>query len=79
MEGSAVTEVERDELVRDLERAGMRIVAIEPRPFYAGEWQIRVWSRRTTVEHVIADAVLFRQVVRAGLTPVLARGALDQR
>jgi hypothetical protein len=70
-----MTAEQRDELVRDLERAGECIVAIEPRPHYPGEWRIRCWRESSAGAHVITNATLVRQAVRDGLTPVLLRGA----
>ena len=66
-----------DKLVRDLERIGVRVLGIELRPDYPGEWQIRAWCSNPPHEYVIANAVLFRQTVRDGFSSVLPRGALD--
>jgi hypothetical protein len=71
---------ERDELVRDLERIGVRVLAAEPRPEYAGElggWQIRCWCEQPAHEYIITNAARFRATVHAGLIPDVPRGALD--
>ena len=66
-----------DELVRDLERIGVRVLRIEQRPDYPGELQLRAWCDKPAHEYLIANAVLFRQTVRDGFSSVLPRGALD--
>ena len=73
-----MTAEQRDELVRDLERAGVRVVAIEPRPHYPGEWQLRCWRGSPAGAHVITNETLARQAVRDRLTPVLPSGMRPQ-
>jgi hypothetical protein len=77
-----VTADERDELVRDLERAGVQMEAVQPRElsgYYASqnEWQLRCRCPDPAHCYTITDAKCFRQAVRDGLTPVLPRGELD--
>jgi hypothetical protein len=72
-----VTADEANELVHDLERIGVRVLRIEPRPDHPGEWRIRAWCDKPAHEYLIANAVLFRQTVRDGFSSVLPRGALD--
>jgi hypothetical protein len=72
-----MTSGETDELVRDLERAGVQVEAVEPRPHYDGEWQLRCWCPKPAHSYTIGDATVFREAVHNRLTPVLLRGALD--
>ena len=71
-----MTAAERDELVSDLQRIGVLIEAVERRPDHDGEWQIVCWCPHPLLRYTITNAKLFRETVRAGLTPVLPRGAL---
>ena len=76
-----MTAGERDELVRDLERAGVHIEAIErrePRAYFSGEWQIRcAWQNNPRGFYTIIDAQLFRDAVACGRVPKVPRNALD--
>lgn len=72
-----MTADEADELVRDLERIGVQVEAVEPRPWHEGEWQMRCWCPDPAHFYLITNAARFRQAVRDGLTPVLPSGALD--
>jgi hypothetical protein len=47
-----MTADERDELARDLERAGVQVEAIEPRPFHEGEWQLQCWCEDPTYSNL---------------------------
>ena len=78
-----MTTAERDELVRDLERAGVPIEAIErrhagERGYFSGEWQIRcAWQDNPRAFYTIIDAQLFRGAVACGCVPKVPRSALD--
>ena len=64
-----MTEAERDELVRDLARAGVRVLGVEPRLSYANEpdgWQIRCWCEQPVHAYTIGNAQRFLGAVRAG-------------
>jgi hypothetical protein len=71
-----VTRDEADELVRDLERAGVYVQEVQPRPHYEGEWQLYCWCPDPAHFYWITNAQLFRRSVREGLTPVPPHGAL---
>lgn len=72
-----MTRDELDALVADLQRAGVRVIRTEPRPYHAGEWQIVCWCENPAHFYTITGAKLFREAVHAGLDPMLPRGALD--
>ncbi|HEX6819544.1 MAG TPA: hypothetical protein VF120_14295 [Ktedonobacterales bacterium] len=70
------------EMVRDLERLPAGLVRIErterqPYPF-EDLWQIVCWCDNPRMHYTIKNAGRFREVVHAGLTPVLPRGALGR-
>jgi hypothetical protein len=72
-----MTAAERDALVRDLERIGVYVQEVQPRPWHEGEWQLYCWCPDPPHFYWITDAARFRQAVRAALSDVLPRGALD--
>jgi hypothetical protein len=72
-----VTADEADELAADLERIGVRVEGIVPRPHYEGEWQVRARCDDPPHWYTVINAGRFRQAVHNGLTPDLPRGALD--
>jgi hypothetical protein len=71
-----VTADEADTLAADLQRAGVRVEGIEPRPHYEGEWQVRYSQPDLACFLIVVDAARFRQSVRNGHTE-LPRNALD--
>ena len=68
---------ERDELVRDLERACVRVEAVELLPWHGGEWQVRCWCPDPAHFYTTTNAARFREAVHNGLIPEAPRRALD--
>jgi hypothetical protein len=66
-----------DELAADLERAGVRVDGIEPRPHFEGEWQRYCWCQGPPPFYWATNADRFREAVHDGRSQVLPRGALD--
>jgi hypothetical protein len=78
-----MTADEADELVHDLERAGVQVETVEPlepRAYYQdrSEWQIRCWCPDPTHLYVITNARFIREAVHARLLPNLPPSAPDR-
>jgi hypothetical protein len=70
-----MTAEQRDDLIRDLERAGVRVIETKQR-VYDGQWQVTCWWESASYpyavyQYTITNAVRFRQAERDWLTPVL--------
>jgi hypothetical protein len=76
-----MTTEQRDELVRDLQRAGVRVIETKQR-VYDGQWQVTCWWESpaypyAVYQYTITNAVRFRRAVPDWLMPVVPRGVLD--
>lgn len=73
-----MTKSEADELASDLKaiKVDVRAVKLNEK---TGGWEVYCWSPDPTEFYWVKDANLFRDAVHEGLTPLLPRGALDQR
>jgi hypothetical protein len=76
-----MTAEQRDDLIRDLQRAGVRVIEAKQQA-NDGQWQVTCWWESASYpyavyQYTITNAVRFRWAERDWLTPVLSRRVLD--
>lgn len=66
--------------LRQLERVpGHKVLGIDSRPDYPGEWQVYAWCDDPARFYWVTNDNLFRETVRKGLVVGFTRGALDHK